>query len=130
MMKIRMPKDFKKYYTLEELEQMKTIRANLKKWEEETPAEEWLKMAARDIIRGEGDHILEVLKAEAKFAGNCRVWNAYGEDTGRMDIWIEGVVQCFDQILEIGAYLTDIWAIDGRNEAVRDNAYVVRYKRQ
>lgn len=128
-MKIRMPKHYKKF-TLEEMEQTKRVRDALKEWEDVTTAEEWLRMAAQDIIRGEGDYILEVLKAEAEFAGNCRIWNAYGEDTGRMDIWIKGIVQCWNQVLEIGCYLTDIWNIDGKNDVVRDHAYVVRYKKQ
>ena len=130
MLKIRMPRDYKKYFTLEELEQMNQVRTHIKEWGDSPTAEEWLRMAAFDIIRWENDHIVEVLKAEAKFARNCRVWNVYGEATGNMDIWITGVVQCWDQVLEIGCYMTDIWNIDGRNNIVRDNAYVVRYKKQ
>lgn len=71
-MKVTLPKDYRKTFTLEEMD------------------------IARRIIR------------DMKDDDTTPAWDAYGEDTHQMDIWVEAVAKTFDGYLELGAYLTDI----------------------
>ena len=127
-MKVSLGKNYKKIFTLEDLQSAKKVIQMLKE-DEYTPAD-YLRMATVDILRGESDWVDSVISAEAETAPNYRAWNAYGENSGCVDVWIRGVVKCYTQILEIGVYLTDIWRIDGINTDVSDNSFVVRYVRK
>ena len=126
-MKVTLGKNYKKVFTLESLGQAKSLIRHLKE-DEMTPAE-YLAMAARDLLRDEGDCVDYVISAEAETCYNSRIWNMY-EDTGIVDVWIRGIVKCYGQIIEMGCYLSDIWSIDGENTNVADNCFAVRYERQ
>lgn len=126
-MKVTLGKNYKKVFTLESLEQAKSLIRHLK--EDETTPAEYLEIAARDLLRDEKDCVDYVISAEAETCYNYRVLNLY-ENTGIVDVWIHGIIKCYDQIIEMACYLSDIWSIDGENTNVATNCFVVRYKRQ
>ena len=113
-MKITMGKDYKKWMTLEEYEQAKGIISGEKE-NPLTPAY-YAEMAAREILaakkaNGVTDWFREVLVASAEISGNCRVRDYYGDNTGKLDIWISAKVTTGYGYLELGAYVTDIQSI-------------------
>ena len=106
-MKVRLSKDYKSLYTLEDLERAKAV-IRAEKEDEET-AKGWAEYAAREALKDEADYLVEIIKAEAETAGNCRIWTAYGEDTRTMDVWIDFTARTAYGFLVGGAYLSDIW---------------------
>lgn len=113
-MRVTFDKDYKKYLTIAEYEAAKRIIAGEKE-ADYTPAW-WAEMAAKEILRakkaaGISDWFGEVLTADAKIAGNCRVQDYWGDDTGKLDIWISAKVTTGRGYLELGAYISDINSI-------------------
>lgn len=107
-MKVTLEKDYRSFYTLEDLDRAKAVIAYEKENDEET-VKGWAEYAVREALKGTGDYYMEVLKAEAHTAKNRRAWNAYGENTGDMDVWIEATAETEKGFMKIGAYLSDIW---------------------
>lgn len=108
-MKVKMEKDYRKLYTLEDLDRAKAVINGMK--EDESSAADMAEYAAGEIENHNRDfwsHV-EVLKVEAHTARNCRVWNAYNDESQDMDVWIEFVLDFGNAIVKGGAYLTDIW---------------------
>ena len=120
-MKVTLEKNYRKYYTLEDLDRAKRVIAAEK--EDESTVKEWAEMAIREAIKNDegipNDYIVEIFKAEAHTAKNCRVWNAYGyidpeeANTQDMDVWIEFAAELEHGYIKGGAYLTDIWQTGG-----------------
>ena len=111
-MKVKITGETKKYLTLEQLPVAKEIIKDLT--EDEWSAKDYIKMAAGCWLRATHhicDAVDKVINAEARIAGNCRVYNALADSCGTMDVWIEGLVKTCRGYMEIGAYLTDIWNI-------------------
>lgn len=106
-MKVTLEKDYRKYYTLEDLDRAKAVIAFEK--EDEYSIKDWMEYAANEALKDEYGSMIEILKAEAHTAKNCRAWNLYGEETGDMDVWVKGIVRLYEGVAEIGAYLSDIW---------------------
>lgn len=106
-MKVTLEKDYRKFYTLEDLDHAKAVIAYEKEEDDET-AKGWAVYAVNEALEGTNDRCVEVVKADARTAKNCRLWNGYG-DTGNMDIWIEALAKTDDGYIEIGAYLSDIF---------------------
>lgn len=124
-MKVRLPKDYKSIFTLAELEQAKLVIASCK--EDSMTAKEWAEYAVNMALKGKGCCV-EVLKADAKIARNCRIWNSYGsadETTGRIDVWIDATAETSDGFIKVGAYLSDIWQT-GETD-YREHMYIQRY---
>ena len=121
-MKVKITADSKKFLTLEEAPKAREIIAEMKEYEESagdvirTAAACWLWNADRGTIT---DSVQEVLHAEAEIAGNSRVWDRYGDGTGRLDVWVSGTVETFDGFLKIGCYLSDVWEL-GTDEVNRE----------
>lgn len=110
-MKVTLPKDYRRTFTLEELDIAREIIRDMKD-DDGTPA--WYAEVAVDHwLQKKDDFKQEVIRASAVIAKNCRVWDAYGDGTGCMDIWVEAVAKTWGGYLELGAYLTDIWNIGG-----------------
>lgn len=109
-MKVRLEKDYRKLYTLEKLDMAKAVIAAEK--EDEMSAKDWAEYAVREALRNEDGSLVEILKAEATTAMNCRAWNKYGE-TEDMDVWISFVAETTKGFIKGGAYLTDIWESGG-----------------
>lgn len=125
-MKVNLEKEYRRWYTLEELEQAKTIIAAEK--EDEETAKGWAAYAVNEALKGTGEVSRdEILKAEAHTARNCRAWNLYGEGTGNMDVWINIVARTSEGFIECGAYLSDIWQ-SGAVE-YKQHMYIQRYGR-
>ena len=131
-MKVTLEKNYRKYYTLEDLDRAKQVIAAEK--EDESTVKEWAEMAIREAIKNDegipNDYIVEIFKAEAHTAKNCRVWNAYGyidpeeANTQDMDVWIEFAAELGQGYIKGGAYLSDIWQTGGTD--YRQHMYIRR----
>lgn len=104
---ITFPKDYKKYMTIAEVEAAKAIIAEQREEEETTAG--WAEYAVREALKDTGDYLERVIEAKAEINGNCRVWNAYNPDSGKLDIWIDATARTEKGFIIIGAYLSDIW---------------------
>lgn len=109
-MKVSMNKEFKKLFTLEDLERAKLV-IKTEKEEDNYTAEKWAEYAGRKSLERKGHFILEVISAKAETAKNGRIWNEYGEDSGDMDVWIEALFVTDFGMMKLEAYLSDIWHI-------------------
>ena len=113
-MKVTFGKDCKKWMTVEQYEVAKTIIRDMKD-DESTPAE-YAVYAVNAIGKAfDIGSCTKVFECTATIAGNRRIWNQFGDDTGTLDIWLEGTARTWDGFVEFGAYLTDIWSISGDN---------------
>lgn len=124
-MKVRLEDNYKSIYTLEDLEKAKAI-IRYEKDDEET-AKGWAGYAAGEALKDTGDVVRRVIEADARTAKNCRIWNEYGEGTGDMDVWIEGLAETSDGFIQVGAYLSDIWQTGTKDYMT--NMWIERYKR-
>ena len=106
-MKVTLRKDYKDTFTITDLENAKKVIKQLR--EDETSAKEYLAFAVNEALKGSNDCLGRVLEADAETYLNGRIFNAYFEGSGRMDVWVEGIAQTLDGYIEVGAYLTDIW---------------------
>ena len=124
-MKVKLEKDYKDWYTVSDLERAKEV-IKVEKWDDETAAG-WAQYAVNEALKSPSinDSCEEILKASARTAKNNRVWNAYGENTGNMDVWIEAIAQTIWGFLKVGAYLSDIWESGATD--YRDKMYVKYY---
>lgn len=104
---ITFPKDYKKYMTISEVEAAKAMIAEQREEEETTAG--WAEYAVREALKDTGDYLDRILEAKAEINRNCRVWNAYNLDSGKLDIWIEATARTERGFIIVGAYLSDIW---------------------
>lgn len=75
-----------------------------------------------------GENGGEMLKASAEIAKNCRVWNAYNDESEDIDIWLKIYGLNYSGFYEIGVYLTDIWASTGDNaDELRSHMYIRKF---
>lgn len=98
--------------------------------------EELVMSAANAFLSYHADHgaakkcglTKRVLEATAEICNNQRLDDYYLDGSGIMDVWVEGIVKCYTGYLEIGAYLSDIFALgpdEARETLVNHcNAYV------
>ena len=72
----------------------------------------------------------EILKAEAEYAKNGRIWNRYGEGSGRADVWVRIVgYDRFKTFVIAGAYLSDIWDIGAVDrDELMNRMYIREFK--
>lgn len=120
-MKVTLEKNYRKYYTLEDLDRARKVIAAEK--ETDCTPKEYAEMAIREALKNDDgiadDWIVEIFKAEAHTAKNHRVWNAYGycdpeeANTQDMDVWIEFAAELENGFIKGGAYLSDIWQTGG-----------------
>lgn len=107
-MKVKLEKDYRKYYTLEDLDRAKAV-IKAEKEDDTYTAKEWAEYAAREALRGEKASLVEVIRAEATTAKNCNVWNRYGDDSADMDVYIRFLAETTEGFIKGGAYLSNIW---------------------
>ena len=126
-MKVRLEKEDKKYITLEEAPVVRDIIAYTK--EDTTTVEEYAEMAIRATYNGKA-YDIEVMKASARIAKNARAWNAYNDHSETIDVWVDATAYVNDsEFIIIGAYLSDIWQITGRDDQeVVSYMYVRKFK--
>lgn len=123
-MKVALNKDYRNY-SLNQIDQMKAVIAAEK--EDEETAKGWAIYAINEAIKNEVNSIVEIYKATAETAMNCRIWNAYGEGTGYADVWIEAVAETTAGFVKVGAYLSDIWQTGA--EPYNEFMYIEKYNR-
>ena len=115
-MKVALEKDYKKYYTLEDLRRAKAVIASMK--DDESTIAEYAEMAVNEVFKDAYGHCIDVLKATAETSRNCRAWNVYDTDSEDMDVIIHATAETSEGFIKITAYLSDIWqtgATDYRN---------------
>ena len=110
-MKVTLEKEYKKLYTLTDLENAKAIIKAEK--EDEWTAKDAAEYAVKEALSGTEDYLDKVIEASARTAMNSRIHDAHGEGTGIMDVWIEATARTRKGYVEIGAYLSDIWQTGG-----------------
>lgn len=125
-MKVTLEKEYKSRYTLTDIEAAKAVIKYEKENDDET-VKGWTEYAVREALRDGNDYLVQVIEASAETARNCRAWNAYGEGTGCMDVWIRGTARTCDGFIEIGAYLTDIWTTGA--ERYKEHMYIEKFER-
>lgn len=113
-MKVKITEQSKKIVTMEEAGAAKQIVRDMK--EDESTAADYIGMAARCWIRNaqvaeQHDSVRRVLEATAEICKNSRVYEQFGEGSGNLDVWIEGVAETWYGFLRIGCNLTDVWQI-------------------
>ena len=70
---------------------------------------------------------VQILCAEAEIAKNPRAWNCFAEHSGQLDVFVTGlgfVGEGRERIVEIGAFVSDIWELGGnaaRNRELMEN---------
>lgn len=118
-MRTKLPKDYRKRFTYENVEQARKVIECMS--EDTMTAKEALEIAMRHVlsIRG-GDYLDEVLTADAETARNARVHDAFGYGTEQMDVWVHGVAKTLFGFIEVGAYLTDVYSIDGETDLTHE----------
>ena len=125
-MKVKLEENYKSLYTLENLYRAKRIIADEK--EDTETAAGYARIAAANIAKAHGYWIDRIIEASAETALNGRIWNAWGEDSGNMDIWISFIAKTGSGFIEGGAYLSDIHAITGEND-LTGHMYYTLYKK-
>ena len=123
-MKVRITEDTKKSIYASQLAAARKIVEDLK---EDDGLEEYCQMAAR--VASGSNAEFELFKLNAEIAGNCRVENSFDSDSGNLDVWITFYAfHFYEGFYKIGVYLTDIWSIDGENNAeIKKHMYIDHY---
>lgn len=128
-MKVKFTKKAKTYITVAEAIEARKIITDMK--EDEFSASDYLEIAAR--LACGGYNIDRVLEADAEICRNSRVWDNFHEGSGKLDVWVQGLVKIdLDTYMEIGANLTDIWMIGADKETdleIKSHMYIETYKR-
>lgn len=125
-MKVTLEKRYKDYYTISDLERAKAIIKQEREDDGET-AKGWAEYAVREALKGTDDYLDRVIEADARTAKNCRAWNAYGDDSMDMDVYISATAKTSRGFIEVSAYLSDIWETGVKD--YRQYMYVNYYKR-
>lgn len=107
-MKVKMDKEYRRNYTLEDIDRAKMVIAFEKENDEDT-AKGWAKYAVNEAAKAYDDYSVEIIKADATTAKNYRAWNLYGDGSQDMDVWVEATAKTVNGFIEVGAYLSDIW---------------------
>ena len=124
-MKVIMSEDSKRIVSVSELPSAKKIIRDMKE-DTETAADH-----AASAVRALCGCCDEVFKASAEIAKNGRVYDAYATGSGELDVWINFIARADNcEIVEGGAYLTDIWNITGsEDDEIHEHAFLLRYRR-
>lgn len=126
-MKVKITNDFKHVCTVDIMPHVKKVIESMK---EDTGLKDYAKMALT-LATGANSSCFELLKTDAEICFNSRVWNAYTEDSEKIDIWI--TVYAYNNyygFYDIGICLSDIWQIcsDKKiNESVKEHMYIKHY---
>lgn len=123
-MKVKFEKDYKDFYTLADVERAKKV-ISYEKDDEETPTG-WAEYAIKEALKDTMEYCDEVIRASAETTRNNRIWDAYGEGTGTLDVWITALAKTREGFIEIGAYLSDIWQSGA--EPYKDHMIVNQYR--
>lgn len=124
-MKVIMSNESKRIVTVSELPAAKKIIRDMK--DDASTAADYAASAVRALC----GYCDEVFRASAEIAKNGRVYDAYDTGSGNLDVWISFIARADNrEIVEGGAYLTDIWDITGdENDEIKEHAFLLRYRR-
>lgn len=123
-MKVKITEQTKKHIYASQLPAARKVVEEMK---EDTGLENYCQMAARVASRSNAE--FELFKIQAEIAGNCRVVNAYDDESENLDVWITFYAfHSYEGFYKIGVYLTDIWKIDGQNnDEIAGYMYIDHY---
>ena len=122
-MKVRFDKEDKKYFSIAEAPIVNAIIKDMKTSEDRLEEAVEYAMHALDEY-----YTLEILKANAKVSHNNRIWNYYNDNSGTIDIWIDAIVQTYNEFYIIGFYLSDAWSVcDENHTEIARNIYVRKF---
>lgn len=114
-MKVTLSKDYRKLFTLEEMDIARKLIREMK--DDEMPAREYADVAVNYILNhhlpSTGGYFDELLKASFEITRNGFRWEAYADGYRDIDIWFTGVAKTSRGYLEFGIYMTDVWSIGG-----------------
>lgn len=129
-MKVKLERNYKRYYTVEEYEQAKVVIAAEK--EDETKVTDYAEMAVREFCRVYHLTDSSILSVDTTTGKNRRAYNAYtdsaGNESGCMDVFLDIYAEIYMEaddglfkraILNLSAMLSDIWQIDGETDIAR-----------
>lgn len=132
-MKVLLPKDYKKYFTVEEYEIAKSI-IKMEREDDASTAKDMAEYAVREALKNDDlCYLEEILEAKAevcrnKYQSYDKVYDRYFEGSQLMDVYISGVAKVSFGYLEFGAYLSDIWETGAREYKVDIVKYVKEEK--
>lgn len=106
-MLVRLQENYKDIYTVSDLERARAVIKMMR--EDESVVAEYAEMAVNEALDCTGDYLRRILKATASTARNCRVWNAYDNESADMDVWVDAIAETSYGFIKVGAYLSDIW---------------------
>lgn len=126
-MKVKITENSKKSIYAYQLSAARKMVEDLK---EDTALETYCQMAAR--VASDSNAEFELFNIQAEIAGNCRVSNAYDNDSGNLDVWIKFYAfNAYAGFYTIGVYLSDVWQIGSEesNQEVKSHMYICEYKK-
>ena len=115
-MKVILEDNYKDIYTVAEYEQAKRVIEAAK--EDTMPTKEYAIMAVREVLRANDEFAdYELLKVEAQTVKNSYIgWDSFCSDSGLFDVGLTITAKLsWCEFIEICAYLSDIWSIDGES---------------
>lgn len=125
-MKVTLTAEMKKIITIAEMPAVNKVIAVMK--DDTSTAKEYAELAARIAS---GTNNVKVLEASAEIAKSCRCWNNIDEGTADIDVWFTFTAiidDGFGGFIMGGAYLTDLWAATGKNDAeLRSHMYIRKF---
>ena len=119
MIKATLPSNYKELFTIAETETAKRIIKDLKAWDD--TAQDFARYALNDIIRNRAEWVQEIYFVSAEICRDLGTQNAYFEDSGHMDVWLEFVGETSEGFYKVGCLLSEAWAIGGDNHINRYN---------
>ena len=106
---VKITNESKKWMTVYELEQAKII---IQQFKEDDSMADLCQIAAK--VASRTIYEFEIFKSSAEIAGNSRIRDAYHDDSGKLDVWIECYAyNSYIGFFTIGAYYTDLLKYDG-----------------
>ena len=123
-MKTTLPKNYRESFTLEELDIMKGIIADMK--EDTSKPADYARAALANFANDNG---VEIVQASAEVGRNCFVsFNRYGEGTRDFDIYIKFIGRNYNNFFEGFVPLSEIWDIVPGECTFSRNAYIRTFK--
>lgn len=120
--KINFPKDYKNYFTVADVERAKKVIKDFK----ENPIDfyDMASMAIYDI----GGSVNEIYSVKAEVCRDAGTHDAYYEDSGNIDVWLDIVAETSDGFIKLGCLLSEIMFISSEDHLTRFNSRL--YKRR
>lgn len=126
--KIKWPENYKRMFTLADMEACKLIEKNLKENSDNGKLNfEWEVCCA--AIAGSDSHVCDadVIQAEAEFCKNSRVYERICDGSGSCDVWIKvKAYSVYYGFYDIRVCLTDLWDYSSENaDYIKSHMYIV-----